>query len=72
MRSAWIPAPPPESEPAIVYTMEGAFGMVSVGVAEKAAADDNEMATTSGRRVDRKERKLSLVEEMFAMVFVAR
>ena len=22
-RSAWIPAPPPESEPAIVYTMAG-------------------------------------------------
>jgi len=29
LRSAWIPAPPPESEPAMVYTMEG---VVMIGI----------------------------------------
>src|SRR5262245_59329276 len=36
-RSAWIPAPPPESEPAMVSTRGGACPGPSVGVAARAS-----------------------------------
>jgi len=53
LRSAWIPAPPPESEPAMVYMMEGAavilgivwvfwFWMMSLDEAANAAVDGSD------------------------------
>ncbi len=70
-KSAWMPAPPPESDPAMVYTMGGGMAFIFILLAALAAfvfvvdldvgvEADNPMAE-SRQKDDRRHRKVPVV-----------
>ena len=65
-KSACIPAPPPESDPAIVYTIDGGtFGMMILSFADdddeyeaaNAVVDGNSLSIWPNRIVDKRRRQ---------------
>ena len=51
-KSAWIPAPPPESDPAIVYTMGGLDAPLVFGE-EREQEEDNIVTQTMQKNMQR-------------------